>query len=631
MKENNMKEQIDFQKKLMEDYWLKKIAGVEDFFNNPAEKNITGKYDSLGVEVEPSITARIKNIARHNEISECIILLSVYSILLYRYYQHPTMIILSPGMKANPDAGTGDNGISPLFYKLNIGAGDSIKQILQNTHREFHETMAYKDYDYNRLKSILERRNIEMAQVYQVGFFDNRVYIEYPAFEEPLLQLRIEGTTDQKLQVRLKYETDLFEEAFIYQFLTHYQNILYYLDKDLDVTVEKIEILSLGEKQALVFNFNAPSAVYPVDKTLVDLFEQQAEANPDRAAVYSEDIVLTYRHLDEKANRLANYLKETRQTTADDLIAFMLHRSEWLITAVFGVLKSGAGYLPLSPDYPGDHIRYVLNDARAKVVIAEDWNLIEKKGLTDCSPVSLQDDWPRISNYPNSSTRGGGKPGSLAYVIYTSGSTGKPKGVMVEHHNVVRLLFSDKFQFQFGPDDSWTLFHSPWFDFSVWEIFGSLLYGGRLVVLPEKIIQTPGALLSVVEKEQITVLNQIPFVFYNLIAEILKETGAEKRRLSLRYVIFGGDALNPQMLKRWAEQYPGVKLINMYGITETTVHVTYKEIGGREIAAGKSNIGKPIPTLSCYIIDRDMRLQPIGIMGEIVVGGDGVSRGYLNR
>ncbi|MGF2373516.1 amino acid adenylation domain-containing protein, partial [Bacillus inaquosorum] len=214
-----------------------------------------------------------------------------------------------------------------------------------------------------------------------------------------------------------------------------------------------------------------------------------------------------------------------------------------------------------------------------------------------------------------------------AYVIYTSGTTGQPKGVIVEHRNVISLLKHQNLPFEFGHEDVWTLFHSYCFDFSVWEMFGALLNGSTLVVVSKETARDPHAFRLLLKKERVTVLNQTPTAFYSL----MHEDQNHPDRLNIRYVIFGGEALQPGMLQSWNEKYPDTDLINMYGITETTVHVTFKKLSAADIAKKKSNIGRPLSTLQAYVMDAHMNLQPIGVPGEMYIGGEGVARGYLNR
>ncbi|HEY0365238.1 MAG TPA: amino acid adenylation domain-containing protein, partial [Pyrinomonadaceae bacterium] len=230
-----------------------------------------------------------------------------------------------------------------------------------------------------------------------------------------------------------------------------------------------------------------------------------------------------------------------------------------------------------------------------------------------------------ISSQPATAPEIEAGPRDLAYCIYTSGSTGKPKGALIEHRNVVRLMVNDRLQFTFTSADVWTMFHSYSFDFSVWEMYGALLYGGKLVIVPEQVSKDPALFMDLLVNEQVTVLSQTPTAFYNLASL------DQGQSLALRYVVFGGEALRPALLREWRAARPEVKLINMYGITETTVHVTFKEIDDAHISSDTSNIGVPIPTTTTYIFDDRMRLLPVGVPGEICVGGGGVGRGYLNR
>ncbi|MBL0745976.1 amino acid adenylation domain-containing protein, partial [Chryseolinea lacunae] len=313
----------------------------------------------------------------------------------------------------------------------------------------------------------------------------------------------------------------------------------------------------------------------------------------------------------------------------DDLVGLMVQRSEWMIVGILGILKSGAAYVPIDPEYPEERINYILDDAAVKVLIVETIGLENKFFSPQTSRVYLDEFWSDVAAEGKDNPVHINRQTDLSYVIYTSGSSGRPKGVLIEHKNVVRLLFNDHFNFSFSEKDTWTVFHSICFDFSVWEIFGALLYGGKLVVVSRETALDPASYVELIVREKVTVLNQVPTVFKNLTTEVFQRQSLPE--LSLRYVIFGGEALNPASLRDWHEQYPHVKLVNMYGITETTVHVTYKELGHDEIYSGISNIGLPLPTLNLYLMDDEAQLVPIGVVGELVVGGDGVARGYLNR
>jgi amino acid adenylation domain-containing protein len=361
-------------------------------------------------------------------------------------------------------------------------------------------------------------------------------------------------------------------------------------------------------------------------------FEEQARLRPDAIAITCEDRAVSYSELNTKSNQLAWYLRE-RGVGPDQLVGICVDRSPEMIVGLLGILKAGGAYVPLDPTYPEERLAYMLDDAALRVVLTQQ-HLIERLRGATAEIVCLDTDWEAIRSRPTAdpdprSERMTGE--RLAYVIYTSGSTGKPKGVMVEHRNVVRLFDTTESSFGFNERDVWTLFHSYAFDFSVWELWGALRYGGRVVIVPHLTARSPREFYRLLCREGVTVLNQTPSAFRQLMDA---ERQCQDREHALRVVVFGGEALEPRTLKPWVERH-GVEqpqLVNMYGITETTVHVTYARLSLKDIEEERGSvIGEPIPDLRLYILDRHGRPSPVGVAGEMYVAGGGVARGYLKR
>ena len=370
-------------------------------------------------------------------------------------------------------------------------------------------------------------------------------------------------------------------------------------------------------------------AALPV-QPLWQIFDEVAAKFPDRTALSFGSERITYGELQEQAGRLAVQLRDLG-VGPDVLVGVFMERSAQAIVALLGILKSGGAYLPLDPAYPADRIAMIVEDAKPAVILTES-GLAGKLPAHGAKAICLnenqafaEDDSESKAISPDSG------PADMAYVIYTSGSTGKPKGVMVTHANVSRLLTATDDWFHFGENDVWTLFHSLAFDFSVWEIWGCLLRGGRLVVVPFAVSRSPEDFHDLLVRERVTVLNQTPSAFYQLMQVDEMRPATD---LALRVVVFGGEALNFSALRPWFARHGDRKprLINMYGITETTVHVTYREVVASDAAGGeRSLIGVPIPDLQLYLLDE--KREPVGVdqVGEIYVGGAGVARGYLNR
>ncbi len=380
----------------------------------------------------------------------------------------------------------------------------------------------------------------------------------------------------------------------------------------------------LGLDRTEAFSSNNP--------TITELFETQAALYPQSTALISrhrdssERQTLSYGELNIRANQLAHYLI-SRGVKPDMLVAISMERSADLVVGLLAILKAGGAYLPIDLSYPPDRLSFMLKDSNAALLLTQK-DLINRIPQTKADIILIDEFEFNSEDKANPTTEM--RNSNLAYVIYTSGSTGKPNGVMVTHNNVIRLFESTREWFNFNENDIWTFFHSYAFDFSVWEIWGALLHAGKLIIVPYLLSRSPESFYELLINEKVTVLNQTPSAFYQLMQA--EEVRGYKDKLALRYVIFGGEALNLAALKPWFERHgdSDPQLINMYGITETTVHVTYRPVTSKDINSG-SVIGVPIPDLHVYILNEKLEPVKTGESGEIYVGGAGLSKGYLNR
>ncbi|MEU7137767.1 amino acid adenylation domain-containing protein [Streptomyces sp. NPDC046261] len=434
----------------------------------------------------------------------------------------------------------------------------------------------------------------------------------------------------------LEFRTDLFDATTAERLSVHLTRLLTAAVADPDTPVGRLPLLDEQELHRSLVEWNAGTHTpAPSKQTLVELYEDAARRHPDRTAVTCEGASLTYAQLSARANRLARLLAG-RGIGPGAIVALALPRSLELVTGLLAVAKCGAAYLPMDPDYPADRLAYMLQDA-APAAVVTDTATAGRIPAHDL-PVVLVDGTDAEAYEPADLTdedrTRAQRPGDVAYVIYTSGSTGRPKGVPVTHHNVARLFSATDHWFGFDENDVWTLFHSYAFDFSVWELWGALLHGGRLVVVPHLVSRDPRAFLGLLADERVTVLNQTPSAFYQLMAADSQEGAHPGKELALRYVVFGGEALELGRLDDWYERHAddAPTLVNMYGITETTVHVSYIALDRASAAAGTSStIGVNIPDLRVYVLDGYLQPVPPGVTGEMYVAGEGLARGYLGR
>jgi amino acid adenylation domain-containing protein len=428
--------------------------------------------------------------------------------------------------------------------------------------------------------------------------------------------------------VSVDFDAHLFRDTTIRRILKHLGTLFEHIRQAPELALSELTLLPEAERQTLLVDWNSPKQLPASDKCLHQLFEEQAEISPNAIAVSLNDDFLTYQELNWQANRLANYLIASG-VQPGALIGLCVDCSFNTIIGLLSILKAGGAYVPLDPGYPVERLEFMMTDSEIEFVVGEAAQATKLR-TANVKFICLDSDRVAIDTAEEATPLLNVRPDDLAYVIYTSGSTGQPKGALVSHANVVRLFSATREWFDFRSDDVWTLFHSYAFDFSVWEIWGALLHGGKLVIVPRSVSRSPADFLELIHNQQVTVLNQTPSAF----RQLLVADEAASKPLPLRYVILGGEALEFATLSSWfaRHQFDSPRLVNMYGITETTVHVTYfpltEENFRRSIG---SNIGIRIPDLTLYILDSSLQPAAIGIPGEMFVGGPGLARGYLNR
>ncbi|HEX3528531.1 MAG TPA: amino acid adenylation domain-containing protein [Thermoanaerobaculia bacterium] len=436
--------------------------------------------------------------------------------------------------------------------------------------------------------------------------------------------LTVEISGEAPFAGSIEYRSDLFDAATIDRLAGHFATLLAGAVAAPERRLAELPLLTAAEERQLAA-WNAPVQM-PPEAALHARFEAWAARAPHAVAVVSGDRSLTYGELNDRAGRLARTLRRLG-VGPEVLVGLCAERSPELLVGILGVLKAGGAYLPLDAGHPRERLAFTLDDAKPKVLLTQR-RLLDRLPASTARVVLL--DGNVGDDFGGDFEEVKADPDQLAYVIYTSGSTGRPKGTLISHGNVTRLLAGTAGAFAGGPD-VWTLFHSPAFDFSVWEIWGALAFGGRLVVVPPAVSRSPEDFLRLLSREDVTVLNQTPSAFLHL-ARAAEAAGVPELP-ALRLVIFGGEALEVGALASWLDR-PGAlpRLVNMYGITETTVHVTWRPIEAADLAAAqRSPIGVPLSDLSVHVLDPHGRPVPVGVPGEIHVGGAGVGRGYLGR
>ncbi|MGW2332289.1 amino acid adenylation domain-containing protein, partial [Streptomyces sp. NPDC001700] len=650
-------------------YWQRTLADLPAELELPTDRprpeRSTYRGDSVPIEASAELHRRIEEVAREHQASPFMVVQAALAVLLFRLGAGVDIPIGSPVAGRTDDAVEDLVGffVNTLVLRNDLSGNPTFSELIARIRETDLAAYAHQDVPFERLVEVLNpERSMSRHPLFQTVLEWNND--EQKAALDTVEQLpdlsvapesaatgaakfdlvfHLSGIRDTDggpagLRGELEFNADLFDRSSVAVWGERFVRVLEGLLAEPGRGVGLVPVLSAGERREVVQAWAATdSEPMAGGGSLVDRFEARVAAcGGAGVAVSCEGESLSYGELNAAANRLARLLAG-RGVGPESLVAVALPRSVEMVVALLGVLKAGAAYVPVDPSYPADRIAYLLEDANPALVISglevtaqlggTDWLLLDDPGtaaeLAANSGTDLTDT-DRV---------GALLPEHPAYVIYTSGSTGRPKGVVVAHAQVVRLFTATDHWFGFGPDEVWTLFHSYAFDFSVWELWGPLLHGGRLVVVPHTVSRSPEQFLELLVREQVTVLSQTPSAFYQLI-QADTENPQLGDDLALRYVVFGGEALDLGRLATWYTRHGGrgPRLVNMYGITETTVHVTHRALD-QETASGqhKSLIGGPIPDLRLYILDSALQPAAPGVTGEMYVAGAGLARGYLNR
>ncbi|HEV3051065.1 MAG TPA: amino acid adenylation domain-containing protein, partial [Longimicrobium sp.] len=630
-------------------YWKQRLAGAPELLelptdhSRPAVQTFRGAQERMELPLE--LLERLQALGRSEGATLYMTLLAAFQVLLGKYSGSDDIVVGSPiaGRTRKEIEDTIGFFVNTLVLRTDLGGDPSFREVLRRAREVTLGAYEHQDVPFEKLVAELQpERSLSHTPLFQVMFAQQNAVergVALPGLEASEVGADLTSAkfdlfltaraTAQGLRLGLNYSTDLFERGTIERMLGHLARVLEQAAADADVRLSDLELLGPAERALVLEEWSRPQAEYPADRCIHELFEVHAARTPDGVAVTCAGDSLTYRELNERANQLAHYLRR-RGVGPEVRVGICVERSLEMVVSILAVLKAGGAYVPLDPAYPVERLAFTLSDAGVPVVLAQ-----EKVRATLTVPegvelISLDAARAEIAAESAENPASGAGPHSLAYVIYTSGSTGAPKGALIEHRNVARLFSATDAWFGFGPDDVWTLFHSYAFDFSVWELWGALLYGGRVVVVPQLVSRDPEAFHALVQREGVTVLNQTPSAF----RQFIQADGERGGELALRNVIFGGEALEPASLREWVERRGAdtPRLVNMYGITETTVHVTYRLLSREDVFGGSgSPIGRAIPDLRLYVLDPAQRPVPIGVPGELYVGGAGVARGYLNR
>jgi amino acid adenylation domain-containing protein/non-ribosomal peptide synthase protein (TIGR01720 family) len=643
------------------DYWNKYVSMIENYtdlsslFSNDKRHLKISKYRHIKQQEKETLVIKdklyndIKRLSYQEDLTCNSILQYVWHKVLSIYGNNNQTIVGTIVSGRDIPINNVENSVGLYINTLQLivnhdRKNESIIDVINNIQSDINEINARSNINLVNLQKG-EDRLFDSLFVYQNypnpinSEFQNKLKINFLELIEkidyPLGVIAYEDANE--LIFTITYAQELFTIDKIKSMLAIIRNLLEQITSFPKQNTCNLNYLSLEEYNKILYEWNDTSKLYLKNQTINQLFESQVERTPDSIALVYEGKHLTYTALNKESNQLANYLVNHYQITHDTRVALCVNRGIEMLVSILGVLKAGGAYVPIDPNYPNERVSYMLEDSGSVLLLTNDCyasrlnTICDHNSTIEILTVNSKELKRELTKISDRNLSLHISSDALAYVIYTSGTTGKPKGVMQPHSNVMRLFTATNHWYNFNSKDVWSLFHSYVFDFSVWEIWGALIYGGKLLITTYDQTRDLVKFYTLCIREKITVLNQTPSTFYQFI-EIALNKNDKVKLLYLRYIIFGGEYLNLSQLSAWVSHYgySQPQLINMYGITETTVHVTYKPITNNNFGIN-SYIGRRLPDLKVYVLDNNLNLLPIGAVGELYIGGEGLARGYLNN
>ncbi|RNB58979.1 amino acid adenylation domain-containing protein [Brevibacillus gelatini] len=627
-----------------EAYWLQTFAddipvlNLPTDFTRPSIQSFAGDHYNIGAG--KSLTEGLNQLAQETGTTLYMVLLAAYNVLLAKYTGQEDIIVGTPitgrsHADLEPIVGM---FVNTLAMRNKPAREKTFVEFLQEVKQNALDAYSHQDYPFEELvEKLAIPRDLSRNPLFDTVFtFQNGTeetivlpdctlvpYMTEETGKHAKFDLTLVATEEKdEITLGVEYSTSLFARETIERLGRHLLAIASIIVQNPHIRLGEIDMLSLEERQQILHEFNDTAVNYALDKTLHQLFEEQVGKTPDQAALYFDGQTLTYRELNARANQLANVLR-TKGVGPDRLVAIMAERSPEMVIGILGIMKAGGAYVPVDPAYPQDRIQYLLEDSGASLLLSQAHLMPLLSSLSDKLPECLDLNATWDAKLDRSNLPVVNQPSDLAYVIYTSGTTGKPKGVMIPHQGIVNCMQWRRDEYGFRPGDKALQVFSFAFDGFVASLFAPLLGGATCVLPREEEAKDPVALKKLMATTAVTHYYGVPSLFQAIV-----DCSTPTDFAHLRCATLGGEKLPEQLVRKTKEKHPSVEINNEYGPTENSVVTTIS----RSIEPGQTiTIGRPLANVQVYIVDEGHNLQPVGVVGELCIGGAGLARGYLNR